>query len=425
MRIEYLSSARAETVSGIAEDISCRVKEIIDRVKSEGDKALRYYTELFDKTKPESFAIPENRIVGSIEKIDSELLEALKLSAENIKFFAEAQKQSICDFETGNIDGVVMGQRVLPVERAAIYVPGGNYPLVSSVLMGVIPAKVAGVKEVIVFTPPETNGEVCNELLAAGALSGADAIFSVGGAQAIAAAAWGTETIPPVDFIAGPGNIYVTEAKRQVFGGVGIDFIAGPSEIYIVADNSADPSVVAADMLAQAEHDSEAVAVCVVFSASYADQVKMEVYRQLEKLSTAGIASESLEKNGKILIAETIESAAEFINSCAPEHLELNIERPEQYSDLFTNYGSLFVGGYAGEVFGDYIAGINHTLPTAGAARYTGGLSVMNFLKVTTTLRMDRRAAAEFAGPSATIAECEGLKGHANAARLRSKSNAV
>lgn len=417
MIITELKRFKAAEFTGGSADIGGSVKEIIERVREEGNSALKYYTEKFDGT----VADFSNALNSSEDyKLEEKLKVSLNRAADNIRAFSEEQLKRLSSFEVEISPGVRTGQRIVPVDSAGIYVPGGNYPLISSVLMGVIPAKAAGVRRVAVFTPPGKSGKADESLLAAAEMCGADAVYTVGGAQAIAAAAWGTETIRSVDFIAGPGNIYVTEAKRQVFGRVGIDFIAGPSEVYIVADDYADPSLIAADMIAQAEHDVNAVSVSVVFSEEAAQKIEEEVERQLVELPTSDIAEIALERGGAILIASDMDEAAAFVNSAAPEHLELNLKDADIFSCLFRHYGSLFIGENSAEVFGDYVAGINHTLPTAGAARYTGGLSAMNFLKFTTTLKMDKEAAAKLSETAATIADYEGLKGHANAARLRS-----
>ncbi|HNT29010.1 MAG TPA: histidinol dehydrogenase, partial [bacterium] len=351
------------------------VRAIIDDVKRRGDEAVRFYTETFDLVKLSDLRVPESELEKGLAEITPELKKALELAAGNIRRFAEAQRKGLTDMSIETMPGVIAGQRVIPVERAGIYAPGGRFPLPSSVLMGVIPALAAGVKEVALFTPPRKDGTILPAIRAAALIAGCREVYRVGGVQAVAAMAYGTATIRPVQVIAGPGNRFVAAAKKQVYGAVGIDFIAGPSEVLIIADDSADPRVVAADLLAQAEHDPDASAILLTTSGKLAQAVAAEVERQLALLPTAGTARPSIEDNGLIVLCDSLDDAVTVANKKAPEHLELDIRDAEKLVPRLTNYGALFIGARSAEALGDYAAGPNHTLPTGGAARYTGGLS--------------------------------------------------
>jgi len=390
------------------------VREIFDAVKAEGDKAVRHYAEKFDKACPENLEVSKSEIAAAYGSVDAETLAAIKKAAANIEKFARLQLASSKDFETQN-DGVTLGQKTIPLESVGCYVPGGRYPLPSTALMTVIPAKVAGVKNIVVCSP-----KIAAATIVAADLAGATRIFAIGGIQAIAAMTYGTQSVPSVDKIVGPGNKYVAAAKKQAFGAVGIDFIAGPSEVMVIADDSADATLVAADWLAQAEHDPLARSDLVTDSEAFAKKVEAEVARQLEVLSTKEVASQSIAK-GTIVLVDSIADAVEVANRCAPEHLELQVTNPDAIQDALKNYGSLFIGKYCAEVFGDYSSGTNHSLPTSGAARYTGGLSVREFVKVVTYQRADRKPSAEMINAAVVLAKKEGLAGHENAARLRQK----
>jgi len=390
------------------------VREIFDAVKAEGDKAVRHYAEKFDKASPEKLEVSKEQIKAAYASVDKETVDAIKKAASNIEKFALLQLASSKDFETQN-DGVTLGQRTIPLESVGCYVPGGRYPLPSTALMTVIPARVAGVKNIIVCSP-----KIAAATIVAADVAGATRIFAIGGIQAIAAMTFGTQSVPAVDKIVGPGNKYVAAAKKSAFGAVGIDFIAGPSEVMVIADDSADAGLVAADLLAQAEHDPLARSDLVTDSETFAKKVEAEVAKQLEALSTKEVASKSI-ANGTIVLVDSIADAVEIANRCAPEHLEIQVKDPDAILPKLKNYGSLFVGKYCAEVFGDYSSGTNHSLPTSGAARYTGGLSVREFVKVVTYQRADRTPSAEMVDAAVVLAKTEGLAGHENAARLRKK----
>ncbi len=398
------------------------VSDIIRDVKARGDAAVREYTQIFDGTSPDSFVVSEEAVQAALHEVAPETVSALRFAAENIRRFAELQRAQLQDFEVELNPGVFTGQRVLPLARVGVYVPGGNFPLISTLLMGVIPAKVAGVPEICVVSPPTYNGNIHPAILAAAHIAGVQEIYRIGGVQAIAALAYGTESVRPVDKIVGPGNKYVAQAKREVFGAVSIDMIAGPTEIMIIADDTASPEILAADLLAQAEHDVDARPVLVTTSAALAEAVQQAVSRQLQTLSTRVTAAESVQRNGLIILVKNLDEAAEVANRKAPEHLEVQVKNGVLFSEKLINYGSLFIGENSAEVLGDYSAGINHTLPTNTTARYRGGLSVHDFLKIHTTLRVSREG-LRLIGPTAeTMAKAEELAGHANSIRIRLKS---
>lgn len=399
------------------------VKEIIDSVRKDGDRALSYYNEKFGGLAMDSFRVQTEEIEKACLGISQELIGAIEQAANNIKNFALLQLDTIKPLlATETSKGIFLGHSIIPVDSCCCYVPGGNHPLFSTALMLVIPAKTAGVKRVCAAVPPMAGSRLPHPAtLAALKIAGADEIYAVGGAQAVAAFAYGTESITPVTMIVGPGNKYVTEAKRQVYGKIGIDFLAGPSEVLVIADENADPVIIAADILAQSEHDVDATGILITTSEELAERVSAEVKEQLCKLDTADIAAMAWEKNGKIIISGSLEEAAEAANEIAPEHLEINIAEPEKLIPLLRNYGSLFIGEGSAEVFGDYAAGSNHTLPTMGAAKYTGGVSVMTFLKVCTFQRITPEGADLLAPVAEIMAKEEGLSAHAWAARVRMK----
>ena len=404
-------------------DLFSSVKEIIDRVKESGDRALSFYSEKFGGAPMDSFRVSEEDIHMAYSGISQELRGAIEQAAYNIKNFALLQSDTIKPLlATETSMGIFLGHSIIPVDSCCCYVPGGSHPLFSTALMLVIPAKTAGVKRVCAAVPPMAGSRLPHPAtLAALKIAGADEVYAVGGAQAVAAFAYGTDSIAPVAMIVGPGNKYVTEAKRQVYGKVGIDFVAGPSEVLVIADENADPAVIAADILAQSEHDVDAAGILITTSKEIAERVSAEVKGQLERLDTADIAAEAWEKNGIIMIADSLEDAAEAANEIAPEHLEINTADPDRLIPLLRNYGSLFIGEGSAEVFGDYVAGTNHTLPTMGAAKYTGGVSVMTFLKVCTFQRITPEGADLLAPIAEVMAENEGLFAHAVAARVRMK----
>ncbi|MCL2276519.1 MAG: histidinol dehydrogenase [Treponema sp.] len=409
------------------------VRMIIDEVRSKGDAAVKKYALKFDKSSPQKLEVPmetAQRALIDLRKTSPELVESLEFAAKNILRFSRKQKEQFSDFEFEMTDGVITGQKIIPVAAAGIYIPGGRFPLFSSVLMCVIPALCAGVEEVILASPPTENGLPDNKTLAAIAIAAEISnndnirIFSMGGAQAIAALAYGTESVPRVDIITGPGGKFVAEAKRIVFGDVGIDFTAGPSDILVISDGAEGgeeyAEIAAADMLAQAEHDPEARARALVPNRGYADKINAVLERRILALPTKKIARASLNSGSLIIVYKTKEEAIRIANTIAPEHLELHITGAESWAPLLKNYGSLFIGSLSAEVLGDYTSGLNHTLPTQTSARYTGGLGVRQFLKTVTTLSCARGEGFEKARNAAeVIGRSEGLEGHAQSAAIR------
>ncbi|MBS3135692.1 histidinol dehydrogenase [Candidatus Woesearchaeota archaeon] len=385
-------------------------REILADIRKYGESALRKYSQKFDDIGTAPFKLTGKDINAAYEKVDSETLSALREAAKSIEFFARKQMSQIKDFSLVN-KGVILGQKVIPLIRVGCYVPGGIYPLPSSALMSIIPAKIAGVEEIIVCSP-----RIKPATVAAADIAGADMIFNIGGAQAIGAMAYGTESVPKVDKIVGPGNKYVAAAKKEVYGRVGIDFIAGPSEVLIIADETGKAELIAADLLAQAEHDKSAQPNLVTTSRKLAIEVQNQLEMQLQKLKTRDIAAAALQ-NGRIIIAQSLEDCAKISDMKSPEHLELHVKNPERL--MLKNYGSLFIGDNAAEVFGDYCTGTNHILPTNGAARYTGGLSVRDFVKIVTYQKIDGKVPASMVKVASRLAEQEGLDAHRKAALLR------
>ena len=405
--------ARVEPAVNV-EDI---VAEIIKDVRENGDSALYKYCEKFDKAKLSSLLVSEEEIDEAFNIVEPEFIEILKKASKNITKFHEKQVRN--SFIINDEDGVVMGQKVIPVDRAGLYVPGGTAAYPSTVLMDSIPAKIAGVKEVIMVTPPSEGGKVNPVILAAAKIAGVDKIFKVGGAQAIAALAYGTESIPEVDKIVGPGNAFVAEAKKQVFGKVSIDMIAGPSEILIVADAASNPKHLAADLLSQAEHDKLASAVLVTDSMELAQKVSDELEIQIPLLERAEIARASIDNNGKIIVADTLMKAIDIANEIAPEHLELSVDNPFDYLDAIRHAGSIFMGKNCPEALGDYFAGPNHTLPTSGTAKFSSPLSVDDFVKKTQYTYFTKNALSRVARDVEYFAKKEGLTAHAKSAVIR------
>lgn len=398
-------------------DVAGIVKQIIDTVVKEGDVALYDYCERFDRVKLTSLEVTREELDAAVDAVSPELLRILEKAAANIRKFHQAQARN--SFIINEADGVVMGQKVIPMDRVGIYVPGGTAAYPSTVLMDSIPAKIAGCGEIVMVTPPGRDGIVNPAILAAAKIAGIDRIFKVGGAQAVAALAYGTESVPKVDKIVGPGNAYVAEAKKQVFGQVAIDMIAGPSEILVVADGTANPRYVAADLLSQAEHDKLASAVLVTDSMELAKAVQEEIELQLQTLARQEIARVSIDRNGKIIVADTLDAAIEIANTIAPEHLELCVDNPFDYLAKIRHAGSIFMGKYCPEALGDYLAGPNHTLPTSGTARFSSPLSVDDFVKKTQYTYYTADALKKVAGDVAYFAETEGLTGHARSATIR------
>lgn len=398
-------------------DVSGIVAEIIENVKENGDKALLYYAEKFDKALLSSVEVTAEEIEEAYNAVEPQFIDILKEAAENIRAFHEKQVRN--SFIINDKDGIVTGQKVTPIEKVGLYVPGGTAAYPSTVLMDSIPAKIAGCNELCITTPPGRDGKVNPVILAAAKIAGVDRVFKVGGAQAVAALAYGTETVPKVDKIVGPGNAFVAEAKRQVFGRVSIDMIAGPSEILVIADGKSNPKFVAADLLSQAEHDKMASAVLVTDSEELASAVSAEIERQLTLLPREEIARASIDNNGKIIIAQNLDAVFDVANEIAPEHLELCFDNPFDYLDKVKNAGSIFMGRYCPEALGDYFAGANHTLPTSGTARFSSPLSVDDFVKKTQYTYYTENALEKVADKVAFFAEKEGLSAHAKSATVR------
>ena len=399
------------------DDVSDVVAGILADVRARGDAALLEYTRRFDKAALTSLAVTPEEIEAAVAAVEPAFLAVLEKAAANIRRFHWAQKRT--GFLLNDTPGVVMGQKIIPVDRAGLYVPGGTAAYPSTVLMDAIPAKIAGVGELVMVTPPRADGSVAPAILAAARVAGVDRIFKVGGAQAIAALAYGTESVPRVDKIVGPGNAFVAEAKKQVYGAVSIDMIAGPSEILIVADGASDPRVAAADLLSQAEHDRNASAVLVTESESLALAVQQELERQIPLLERAQIARASIDNNGKIIVADSVSAAIDVANEIAPEHLELCLDAPFDWLDRVRHAGSVFLGRHCPEALGDYLAGPNHTLPTGGTARFSSPLSVDDFVKKTQYTYFTREALASVAEDVALFARQEGLTAHARSAVIR------
>ncbi len=429
------------------------VTDILDEVRTKGDAALRIYGSKFDVAVPAVFEVPQEELKAAAEKLKVEkrdVYDSLVYSHDLALKFALKQRESFTDFEVELEPGIITGQKTVPVERAGCYVPAGRFPLVSTVIMTVTPAIAAGVKEVIMCTPPRVHpddkvqaGKTASGIpghafaggkpyadegiMAAAYICGVNHLYAVGGSQAVGAMAFGTQSIPKVDVLVGPGNKYVASAKREVYGAVGIDMVAGPTEVMIIADETANPKWVAADLLAQAEHDVVAQPVLVTFDKNFAAKVSEEIESQLETLTTKNVARQSIDNYGKIILVDDIQMACEVANKKAPEHLELALsdgDKLDEAINVVHKYGSLFVGHNAAEVFGDYAAGLNHTLPTSGAARYTGGLSVRMFLKTVTSLKVTEGKAGviKSAVAAGVLGDAEGLSGHARAARVRVES---
>ena len=396
------------------------VSAIIDDVRNRGDKALFEYTKRFDKAELKQLQVSAEEIAEAEASLEPDFIAVLNEAAENIRAFHSNQVRS--GFILNNKKGVVCGQKIIPMNTVGVYVPGGTAVYPSTVLMDTIPAKLAGCPNIVMVTPPGPDGKISPNILAAAKIAGVDKILKVGGAQAVAALAFGTESVPRADKIVGPGNAFVAEAKRQVFGRVAIDMIAGPSEILIVADGKSDPVFLAADMLSQAEHDRNASAVLVTDCEELAIKVQAELEKQLSELPREAIARPSIENNGKIIVASSIEQAIEISNEIAPEHLEVCVDSPFDYLDMITSAGSIFMGRNCPEALGDYLAGPNHTLPTGGSARFSSPLSVDDFIKKTQYTYFTAEALDAVAQDIALFARKEGLEGHARSAVIRSEN---
>lgn len=393
------------------------VTEIISNVRKNGDQALLDYAAQFDRVQLTSLEVTKEEIADAAASVEAEFLAILQRAAENIRAFHRQQLRT--GFIMTEKPGVVMGQRIMPIENVGIYVPGGTAAYPSTVLMNTIPAKLAGCSQIVMVTPPGKDGHVPAAILAAASIAGVDRVFKVGGAQAVAALAYGTESVPKVDKIVGPGNAYVAEAKRQVFGVVAIDMIAGPSEILVIADGNCDPRVIAADLLSQAEHDKNASAVLVTDSTALAEAVQQELERQIPLLPREEIARASIDKNGRIIVTDDLEQAIAISNALAPEHLELCVEHPFDYLASIRHAGSIFLGKHCPEALGDYLAGPNHTLPTCGTARFSSPLSVDDFVKKSQYTYFTKDALGQISASVAAFATKEGLDAHARSAVIR------
>ena len=421
MKLYYSSSitpaqlrARYSAEYGQAEQV---VRDILADVRENGDDALRRYCLKFDHAELSSFAVTDLEIQAALAKVDPRLFHTMQQAAENIRAFHQKQKRE--GFVMSEQEGVLLGQRILPLDRVGIYIPGGTASYPSTVLMNAIPAKIAGVREIIMVTPPASDGTIAAPILAAAHIAGVDKIYKVGGAQAIAALAYGTQSIPRVDKITGPGNMYVATAKRQVYGLVDIDMVAGPSEILVIADESADPSFVAADLLSQAEHDPMAAAILLTTSEQLALNVQSEVETQLCLLPRRAIAERSILDHGRIVIVSSLQEAIQWSNEIAPEHLELCVNDPFALLPLVRHAGSVFLGHYAPEALGDYFAGPNHTLPTNGTAKFASPLSVEDFMKRSSFIYYTKQALREVQEQIVFFAQNEGLDAHAKSVSTR------
>ncbi len=403
------------------ENIYKEVAKIIENVKLNKDDAVKKYTEQFDGVYVENLRVTQKEIDDAYESTDELLKQSLKKAKLNIQDFHKRQIRE--NFVVNEKDGVILGQKIMPVQRAGLYVPGGTARYPSSVLMNAIPAKLAGVEEIVIVTPPNKSGNVPKEILSAAKIAGVTSVFKTGGAQAIAALAFGTQSIPKVDKIVGPGNIFVATAKQQVFGVVDIDMIAGPSEILVLADKTSNPAYIAADMLSQAEHDKMATSVLVCDCEKLAQKVSNELEKQIPLLSRSEIARASIDNNGKIIIAENLQQGVEICNEIAPEHLELCVDNPFDFLNSIKNAGSIFMGKNAPEALGDYFAGPNHTLPTNGTARFSSPLSVDDFVKKSSFIYYTKSALQQVKNDVVRLANSEGLTAHAKSVSIRFEEN--
>lgn len=416
--VEFLAKL-GERSRNTNKDVTETVSEIINNVMMNGDKAVREYTIKFDGKAPDTFEVPKEELTALTANCDPEFIATLKKAADNIRNFHERQKQQ--SWLTTKDNGVIMGQRIRGLKRVGLYVPGGTAAYPSSVLMNAIPAKIAGVSELIMVTPPGKDGKPNPDIMAAAAIAGVDRVFLMGGAQAVAALAYGTESVPKVDKIVGPGNIFVATAKKLLYGTVDIDMIAGPSEILVLADESANPKFLAADLMSQAEHDKLASAILITTSDKLAEDTIKEIYRQVEELSRKDIIEYSLDNYGVIIVCDTMERAIELANELAPEHLEVCCENPMEYVGKLDNAGSVFLGNYSPEPLGDYFAGPNHVLPTSGTARFFSPLSVDTFVKKSSFIYYTDDALQNDSDDIIRFANTEGLTAHANSIIVRKK----
>lgn len=419
MAVRFIKRRAGEGAAERARSVSGTVTEILDRIRHEGDAALRAYSEKFDNWSPPSYRLSEQDVERCLSRLPGEVLADIRFAQEQIRAFAQHQLESLNDIEVETLPGVFLGHRNIPVESVGCYIPGGKYPLVASSHMSVLTARVAGVKRVIA-SAPAFQGEVHPAIVAALHLAGADEIYSLGGVQAIGAMAIGTETIAPVDMVVGPGNAFVTEAKRQVFGDVGIDLLAGPTETLIVADASCDPEMAAVDLLGQAEHGPDSPAVLLTNSSALAEAIEVEIQRQLVTLETRDIAGKAWADCGEVILCDTLDEMVVEADRIASEHVQILTEDPNYFLDRMRNYGSLFLGARTNVAYGDKVIGTNHTLPTRRAARYTGGLWVGKFIKTCTYQRIENDASSALIGEYCSrLCAIEGFAGHKAQADLR------
>jgi sulfopropanediol 3-dehydrogenase len=420
--VEYLKEATGQSLE-ISEDVADSVRDILGSVRSDGDDAVRKFTRQFDNTERETLKVSSEEIESAAGALEADEREAIDTTIENVREFHEEQFKHIEGFEKEFGAGIRMGTRVVPIERAGVYIPGGEHPLVATPAMTIVPAKVAGADHIIACAPPQEDGTVTPAQLYAMDRAGVDEIYCIGGAQAIGAMAYGTDSVPAVDVVTGPGNVFTTEAKRQVFGTVGVDFLAGPTEVLIVTDETADPALVATDILAQAEHDTNSRPAVITTSDSHAEAIVAEIDAQLPDLRTEEVARKCWEANGEVAVVPDRETAVELANEYAMEHLQLMIENPRELVPDLRNYGSLFIGNHAPVVFGDKAIGTNHCLPTLQVARYSSGIWVGTYLKTPTHQEVTAEAAADLADHAAKICEIEGTHAHRLSAEARRKDD--
>lgn len=419
---QYQEEVRSKvTNEQTAQQLDQDVLKIIEQVRGRGDEALVEYTEKFDKLTLESIRVSEEEFAEAKALVAPDFIRAIQKAHQNIKDFHEQQNEK--SWFTTKENGIMLGQKVTPLDSVGIYVPGGKAAYPSTVLMNAIPAKIAGVKNIAMTTPPQQDGKINPHVLVAAAEVGIDVVYKVGGAQAIAALAYGTESIQKVVKIVGPGNAYVARAKKWVFGDVAIDMIAGPSEICVVADDSAVPSYVASDLLSQAEHDEQATAICITTSRAFAEALQDEVKKQMDAADRKSIIERSITDNGRIIIVGSLTEAFDLVNKLAPEHLQLMIENPMEKMQYIQNAGAIFLGNHSPEALGDYIAGPNHTLPTSGTSTFSSPLGVYDFLKKTSIIHYSKEALQDVADDIITLANAEGLSAHANSIAIRKADN--
>jgi sulfopropanediol 3-dehydrogenase len=417
-QVEYVKKPR-KTPDEVTDEIRSTVSQIIGDVEREGEMAIRRYSERFDNWSPDEFRVSQASIDRATEEMEEAVAESSRFLIDQVRNFAQIQRDTLIDFERETLPGVVLGQKQIPVNSAGAYSPGGRYPLIASAVMTVVTPKVAGVPRVMAAAPPRDELGMHRPQLWAMVESGADEIFCVGGVQALAGMAFGMEDAVPVDFIAGPGNAYVAEAKRQLFGKVGIDLLAGPTEIMVIADDTADPAIIACDLLGQAEHGPTSPAILATTSEDIARETIKEVERWLETWPTAEVSRQAWNDFGTVIVVDDRDELVKVADEIAPEHLEVQCADTEWYVEHLTNYGGLFIGTHSNVVYGDKVIGTNHTLPTMGAARYTGGLWVGKYLKTVTTVRSTAEGSQQVAEHGAVVADAELMYGHAVASRLR------